>query len=333
MSDLLNKQLLKVFLCHASEDKPEVRELYNCLRQDGVNPWFDEKDLVAGQDWDIEIRKTVRNCDVILVCLTKTSISKTGYGQKEIKFALDIADEKPEGTIYIIPILLEDCEVPFRLQKWQWIKYFEDDGYKKLIRSLRVRAKDIGVEVIPGDGNIERARKPIEEISGRLLYKSATIRELLKQYKDGVLFEDDIDILSSETVVGITQEALNETLTPFEKKSRRIEEKEKLLRLVGIQPPYQEWEEINNKVQCFRNKIDMTFDDNIYHIRVSSSNIKSIGYDEARQILEVVFLNRSTYRYYDVPQYLYEELMSANSHGKFLYAHIISDGFAYEKIS
>lgn len=328
----MNEKFLKVFLCHASEDKPEVRELYKRLRQDGIDPWFDEVDLVGGIEWDIEIRKTVRKCDVILVCLTALSASKTGYGQKEIKFALDIADEKPEGTIYIIPLLFERCEVPFRLEKWQWIRYFDDDGYEKLIRALRVRAKEIGVEVIPGDGNIERARRPIEEQSGRLLYKSSTVRELLKQSKDGVLLPSDIDIVSSDIVVGITQEAMNESLEAFENNSRKIEEKHRILRLVGIIEPYQEWEEKNNKVWCFRNEENIAKPTVIEHINVSSSNIRSIGYSEAESILEIAFLNRSVYRYFDIPKYLYDGLMNADSHGKFLNAYIKSSGYAYEKI-
>ena len=102
------------------------------------------------------------------------------------------------------------------------------------------------------------------------------------------------------------------------------------MRLVGIQKPYQEWEEKNNKVQCFRNKIDVSSNQNIYHIAVSSSNIKSIGYDKEKNILEVAFNNRSVYRYYDVPEYLYEQLMRADSHGKFLNAYIKCGGFAYE---
>jgi hypothetical protein len=328
----MNEKFLKVFLCHASEDKPKVRVLYTRLRQDGIAPWFDEVDLVGGIEWDIEIRKTVRKCDVILVCLTELSASKTGYGQKEIKFALDVADEKPEGTIYIIPLLFEKCEVPFRLEKWQWIRYFADDGYEKLIRALRVRAKEIGIEVIPGDGNIERARRPIEESSGRLLYKSSTVRELLKQSKDGVLLPSDIDILPSDVVIGITQEAMKESLEPFENDSRKIEEKHRILRLIGIVEPYQEWEEKNNKVCCFRNEASVTKPTIIKHIPVSSSNISSIGYSELESILEIAFLNRSVYRYFEIPKYLYEGLMNANSHGKFLNDHIKSSGYAYEKI-
>ena len=139
--------LLKVFLCHSSGDKPAVRDLYKRLSASGVKPWLDEVDLVAGQDWELEIRKAVRNNDVVVVCLSQSSITKTGFVQKEIRFALDAADEHPEGQIYVIPLRLEACKVPDRLSKWQWVNLFEQGGYKKLIQALRIKATDQGVAI------------------------------------------------------------------------------------------------------------------------------------------------------------------------------------------
>lgn len=95
---------LKVFLCHSKDDKPKVYELYRRLVSDGFDVWLDEEKLMPGQDWDLEIRKTVRNTDVVIVCLSNSSVTKSGYVQKEIRFALDVADEKPEGTIFIVPV-------------------------------------------------------------------------------------------------------------------------------------------------------------------------------------------------------------------------------------
>ena len=36
---------LRVFLCHASEDKQAAEELYNRLRADGFLPWLDKEDF------------------------------------------------------------------------------------------------------------------------------------------------------------------------------------------------------------------------------------------------------------------------------------------------
>ena len=65
---------------------------------------------------------------------------------------------------------------------------------------------------------------------------------------------------------------------------------------------------------------------------VSSSNIASIGYDSMAQILEVEFLNGSIYQYYDIPQDLYEGLMAASSHGKYLNDYIKKGGYSYARV-
>jgi len=131
---------LRVFLCHSSGDKPAVRKLYERLSSSGVSPWMDEENLLPGQDWDLEISKAVRNSDVVVVCLSRGSTTKAGYVQREIKVALDIADEQPEGTIFLIPLRLEQCSVPVRLQRLHWVDIFNERGYELLMRSLRARA-------------------------------------------------------------------------------------------------------------------------------------------------------------------------------------------------
>lgn len=135
-------QGLQVFLCHSSSDKPKVRELYQRLRNDGISPWLDEEDLLPGFDWQIEIPKAVQSSDVVIVCLSKDSVTKTGYVQKEIKQALDVADEQPEGRIFIIPLKLEECDIPKRLSRWQWVNLFSDNGYQRLLRSLSIRIEE-----------------------------------------------------------------------------------------------------------------------------------------------------------------------------------------------
>jgi len=134
---------LKVFLCHSSNDKAKVRELYWQLVNESYDVWFDEEKLIPGQDWDLEIRKAVRASDIVVICLSQNSIMKAGYIQKEIKFALDIADEQPEGSIFLIPARLEECDVPSRLNRYQWVNIFDTTGYKKLKGALVVKEQEL----------------------------------------------------------------------------------------------------------------------------------------------------------------------------------------------
>ena len=143
------KRPLKVFLCHASGDKPLVRELYKRLIAEGVDAWLDQEKLLPGQDWRVEIPRAVREADVVVICLSNKSITKEGYVQKEIKFALDSAEEKPQDTIFLIPARLEDCVVPERLGRWQWVDLFEENGFIRLARSLKLRADAVGASMEP----------------------------------------------------------------------------------------------------------------------------------------------------------------------------------------
>ena len=143
------KRPLKVFLCHASGDKLPVHDLYKRLVAEGVDAWLDREKLLPGQDWRVEIPRAVRESDVVVVCLSNKSITKEGYIQKEIKFALDSADEKPEGTIFLIPARLEECPVPEQLGRWQWVDLFEENGFVRLLRSLKLRADRVGATIEP----------------------------------------------------------------------------------------------------------------------------------------------------------------------------------------
>ena len=63
---------------------------------------------------------------------------------------------------------------------------------------------------------------------------------------------------------------------------------------------------------------------------VSSSNLVSVGYEEASSTLEIEF-NSGVYQYYDVPSNVYTELMSASSLGSYFH-HNIKGKFPYRKM-
>ena len=56
-----------------------------------------------------------------------------------MRYVLDIAEEKPEGTIFVIPVKFESCELPERLSALEWVLY-SDAGYKRLRKALQLRA-------------------------------------------------------------------------------------------------------------------------------------------------------------------------------------------------
>jgi hypothetical protein len=67
------------------------------------------------------------------------------------------------------------------------------------------------------------------------------------------------------------------------------------------------------------------------HIQVSSSNLKTVGYDSSSEILEIEFHSGGIYQYYKVPISIYNSLMKELSHGKFFHAYI-KDFFPCKRI-
>jgi len=66
-------------------------------------------------------------------------------------------------------------------------------------------------------------------------------------------------------------------------------------------------------------------------VPVSSSNLSSVGYDESNQVLEIEFHGGRVYQYFDVPKRIHQELMKANSHGKYFNRNI-EDKYRYDQI-
>lgn len=125
-----------------------VRELYQRLHAENwIDPWLDEEKLLPGQDWDLEIERAVEASDAVIVCISSRSVTKEGYVQKELRRVLDIALEKPEETIFIIPLRLDDCELPRRLRSWHYVDFFPEDqrnrAYQRLGQSLNIRFRQL----------------------------------------------------------------------------------------------------------------------------------------------------------------------------------------------
>jgi hypothetical protein len=162
-----SKKPLKIFLCHSSGDKVQVKTLHDFLLKSGAAPWLDSEQLLPGQDWNLEINKALDDSDVILLCLSKKSVDKEGYVQREVRIALDRALEMPEGRIFLIPARLEECELPHRLRSYQWVDLFTPQGMDKLVKALNVRAKQVAAiqlsqngEATPGIEKPEAKKKP-----------------------------------------------------------------------------------------------------------------------------------------------------------------------------
>lgn len=131
----------RVFLAYSHVDRDKVRKVYEDLRIAGFNPWIDTENLLPGQMWHAEIKRAIERSDAFVLCLSSRSISKSGFFQKELKIALDQLDERPAGTIYLIPVRLDEVLTPAEIGKFQYVDYFHPDGPERLVEALRLLGK------------------------------------------------------------------------------------------------------------------------------------------------------------------------------------------------
>lgn len=137
--------MLRIFLAHAKEDEPVVTQIYKQLKAEGYQPWLDKEDLLAGQHWQTEIPKAIKDSQVFIACLSRNSIAKHGYVQKEFRMALNECANKPPGSIYLIPVRIDDCTIPalrqeeygINLRDYHWVDLSTDDGFERLLKALR----------------------------------------------------------------------------------------------------------------------------------------------------------------------------------------------------
>jgi len=142
---------LRVFLCHTSADKPKVLKLSQRLTMEHwIDSWLDEEKILPGQHWTSVIKQSLVEADSVIILISNNSIMKEGFVQREMNYAWDMSLEKPRSVIYLIPLRLEDCEVPLDLKERQWADYFgekEEKTYLDLLKSLRLRYKQkFGIE-------------------------------------------------------------------------------------------------------------------------------------------------------------------------------------------
>lgn len=111
-----------VFISYARQDRERILSYFDSLNNDDYSLWMDCKKLTAGQDWDFEIRKNFDKADIVVAFISKESYQKRGYIQRELKLALKNLEEKLRDDIYIIPVILDDVEIPTELKGIHCIK-------------------------------------------------------------------------------------------------------------------------------------------------------------------------------------------------------------------
>jgi ActR/RegA family two-component response regulator len=133
-----NKQTktLRVFLSYQYDDRMRVEALYHKLTARGFIPWMDIKSTIRGK-WGPQMQKAIKDSDYFLACFSSGSLrKKQSVFREELTLARRIQKRLFRGEVFIIPVMLTDCEIPEEFEQLQRVNLFEKDGFAKLVKML-----------------------------------------------------------------------------------------------------------------------------------------------------------------------------------------------------
>jgi tetratricopeptide (TPR) repeat protein len=125
-----------VFISYAREDARFANRLADDLERLQIPIWIDRR-IQPGSRWDQEVQEAIKRANVMVVVLSKHSVSSLAVGD-EFTFALDDGD-------LVVPVLFEDCQVPLRLARLQRVDFIADygAGLEQLVARLGPRASTL----------------------------------------------------------------------------------------------------------------------------------------------------------------------------------------------
>src|SRR5450755_1774448 len=116
----------RAFISYSRNDSAFALRLAGDLKAAGASVWLDQLDIRRGDRWDQAVEDALNHCTRMLVILSPASVNSTNV-MDEVSFALE------EGKA-VIPILFQECKVPFRLRRIQYVDFRQD--YPRALQDL-----------------------------------------------------------------------------------------------------------------------------------------------------------------------------------------------------
>jgi hypothetical protein len=123
-----------VFLSYASEDETAARQIYEVLSKKKMQVFFDKKDLYAGENWEIKLRKSIRDqCSLFIPIISQNVLTQENrYFRQEWKTAHDVYYQSPAWIssldVFFLPVAIDSTSPEsdrlldeFRKAQWSYL--------------------------------------------------------------------------------------------------------------------------------------------------------------------------------------------------------------------
>ena len=116
----------RIFLSYSSKDRVFVENIARKLSSDGFSVWYDDWEIHIGDSIVDKINKGISASDFLIIVLSKNSMNSR-WVKKELN-AATIKEVNSRGA-YIIPVLLEECEIPSLLVDTKYADFSKNPEY------------------------------------------------------------------------------------------------------------------------------------------------------------------------------------------------------------
>lgn len=172
-----------VFVSHSSEDKQFTEQLCEKLATHGVDVWVSLGDILPGAEWRKEIEVALKAATHVLVVTSKASVASR-WVNNEVESALN-------NRKTIIPLLIEDVELPLGWQGAQYIDLRKGDLETKITSLAKILPK----------GRVRKLEEYLAAPSDLAALRQLILGNTDAEEKDRSFGNGVIDIFSREAVI------------------------------------------------------------------------------------------------------------------------------------
>lgn len=127
-----------IFISHSSRDVDGPFRLAEDLKRIGLEVWLDKLNIGVGDRIIREIQKGLKGAGYLAIWLTRASV-ESGWVETEWETKYEI--EVTSGSVTVLPLLAEDCEIPLFLRGKRYADFRQDytEGLADLLRVVGLK--------------------------------------------------------------------------------------------------------------------------------------------------------------------------------------------------
>lgn len=134
-----------LYVCYSSDDRPRVAALARQLQAAGLRVWFDDWEILPGDDIYLKVEAGLSAARTLLLCITARALASQWVQMERASTLFRDPQNKQRA---FVPVLLEDCTLPPPLARY---KHFDlrHDGKAQVDALVRVLRRILGGDAQP----------------------------------------------------------------------------------------------------------------------------------------------------------------------------------------